>query len=69
MKIIVVFYIMDYFDLINHILCEGGDSVDVSLDKGAGAGAGARGTAIYKNCWLACPEESTLEREWIAKND
>jgi len=41
---------MDYFDLINHILCEGGDSVDVSLDKGAGAGAGARGTAIYKNC-------------------
>jgi len=27
---IVVFYIMDFFDLINHILCEGSDSVDIS---------------------------------------
>jgi len=33
LSIIVVFYIMDYFDIMrlrDHILCEGSDSVDVS---------------------------------------
>jgi hypothetical protein len=30
LSIIVVFYIMDYFDIFNLILCEGSDSVDVT---------------------------------------
>jgi hypothetical protein len=33
LSIIVVFYIMDFVDIINHILCEGSDSVKKLVDS------------------------------------
>lgn len=66
LSIIVVFYIMDYFDIINHILCEGSDSVDVSLAKGAGEDSNSE---ISNNSSNNSPNKSTSDSSSPAKAD
>ena len=57
---------MDYFDLINHILCEGGDSVDVSLAKGAGEDSNSE---ISNNSSNNSPNKSSSDSSSPAKAD
>jgi len=70
LSIIVVFYIMDYFDIINHIFCEGSDDVSLpSATKGAVATREDSNSEISNNSSNNSPNKSSSDSSSTAKAD